>query len=805
MKLLRKLSRNWQWVLINVLGLALAYACVTLVLSYTTSELSYDRFHSKADRVHRVTVSTEGSSLHHPARVWGEWVPQLPDEYPEIEGFVRMVPFKKGIVEIGEQRFYSDNLFQVDHSFFTMYDFELLSGDRNTVLIKPGEAVITRSMANKYFGSLDVLGKQMEITHQQQDSALSFTIVGVMEDFPVHSHFHADALTTIPDMQYNHSWGYTYYLMKKGADVEALRSNIQQKWDNELEEGHPPATLHFQKLTDIHLHSHKTREIEANGDIRSLILLVTGALIILFIALINFLNLSRVQFIAGTKSIKIKMINGATKTDIAREIVPESLVMSITSIAVGLLLSHKLGTYLGVDIFSSAWPLILTSLLFIIGIAALSVYPLYTSRIVSDTKISLSKAGMYTFPLVVQFTLAVIAITGTIVLQRQINFLNEQHPQAKNANIVVIERNPWTVVQRYDRFKAELLNDPSIVNMTGAMEEPGGDVLDNFPFEMEGVEPDENQRIYILTTDSNFFSAMDIEPLAGTVDLGYTPSQEWEQLALDVSQAENNGDMDEALLAEKRESLESYREKYILNESALRMLGIEDPEDAIGKSFRMTFPFPRLFPEGEVVGVVPDFHYTNLHNAERPLVIVAKKVFIYNFLIQIDSNRRKEALAAITKNWEKVNPEFPLEYSYISDSYEKVYATEYAQSKVLSLFALISVLLSALGIYAIAAFSMQRRMKEIGIRKVNGATVSEIMVMLNRKFVVWVIIAFVIATPIAWYAMHRWLENFAYKTDLSWWIFILAGLITLAIALITVSIQSYRAATRNPVESLRYE
>ncbi len=805
MKLIRKLSRNWQWVLINILGLALAYTCVTLVFSFTARELSYDSFHSKAHRIYRVTASGQGTSFMHPARVWGEWVPQLPEEYAAIEDFVRMVPFKKGVVEIGEHRFYSDNLFRVDSSFFRIYDFPLLSGDRAEVLKKPNEAVIARSLAQKYFGSTDVLGKQMEITHQQQDSAVPYTVVGVMEDFPENSHFHAEVVTTIPNMQFNNSWGYTYYLMKPDANVEALRSDIQQKWNEELKPGEMQKTIHFQKLTDIHLHSHKTREIEPNGDVRSLILLITGAVMILFIALINFLNLSRVQFIAGIKAIKIKMINGANKADIAQEIVLESLVISLAAISLGLLGSVKLGTYLGVNVFASPLMVLIITLIFIIGIAALSVYPLFTSKIASDTKVSRSKAGLYTFPLVVQFTLAVIAITATIVLQKQINFLNDQHPQAENENIVVIERNPWTVVQRYERFRNELLNDPSIQNVTGAMEEPGGDILDNFAFEMEGIEPDENRTIYIMTADSNFFSAMDIEPIAGTVNLGYTPTRKWEDKATELSVLAQDESSSQERMDELYEEVKDYREKYILNESALKMLGIENPQDAIGRSFKLLFQLPYLFPEGTVVGVVPDFHYTNLHSPERPLVIVTRQMFVHNFLIEIDSNRRKEALAAIASIWEKINPEFPLEYSYIGDSYQKVYATEYTQSKVLSLFALISVLLSALGIYAIAAFSMQRRVKEIGIRKVNGATISEIMLMLNRQFVVWVLIALAIATPIAWYAMHRWLENFAYQTELSWWIFALAGLIALTIALVTVSVQSYRAATRNPVESLRYE
>ncbi|UTW66388.1 ABC transporter permease [bacterium SCSIO 12643] len=805
MQLLRKISRNWQWIFINILGLTLAYACVALVFSYTTQELSYDRMHSKADRIYRVTTSSGNFSTMHPARVWGQWVPQLPQEYPEIENFVRMVPFKKGVVEIESNRFYSNNLFKVDSSFFEIYDFPLLSGDRETVLTQPYEAVISQSLALKYFGHLDVLGKTMDITHQQTDTADNYTIVGVMEDVPPNAHFHIDVLTTIPDMAVNQSWGYTYYLVQPQTDMEALRQDIQAKWDIEAQENGHPKNIHFQKLTDIHLHSHKTREIEPNGDFKALILLASGGIIILFIALINFLNLSRVQFINEVKSIKIRLIHGATKSIVAREMARESLFISGATILLGLMASYRLSNYLGIDVFASLLPLFIISVIFILGIAAISVFPLLTSKITSDTKVTASRDKLYTFPLILQFTLAVVAITGTIVLNKQMHFLNAQHPQAQNEDIIVLERNSWAAVQRYDQLKEELLKNPSIVNMTGCMEEPGGDILDNFQFTMEGVTPDDQQSMYILTTDANFFSMLGIQPLAGSVSLAYTPDQKWEHQAIELSTLENRGQNDHPRVAELKESLGQYKEQYILNESALNMLGITDPAAVIGRAFRLKFQLPYLFPEGEIVAVVPDFHYTNLHNAERPMVIAPRKVFSYNFLIQIDSNRKEEALAAINTAWEQINPEFPFVYGYINDSYHKVYATEYAQTKVLSLFAMISVLLSALGIYALAAFTMQRRVKEIGVRKVNGASISEIMLMLNRKFVILIGIAFLIAIPLAWYAMRRWLESFAYKTELSWWIFALAGLITMLIALITVSIQSYRAATRNPVESLRYE
>lgn len=806
MKLLRKLGRNWQWVLINILGLALSFACVALVTAFTKQELTYDRFHSKADRIYRVSNSTiVGDRTHHPARIWGEWVPKLPEDYPQIENLVRMVPFKKGVVQIGNERFYSEKMFRVDSSFFDIFDFEWIEGDMDRALTEPKQAVVSRSMAEKYYGTTDVVGKTIDITHQQVDSGFAFTIVGVMEDFPENSHFHADVLTTIPDMTYNNSWGYTYYLMKKGTDVEKLRGTIQKNWDEDLEEGHLRHVIHFQKLTDIHLYSHKTREIETNGDVKSVILLASGALIILFIALINFLNLSRVQFISEIKSIKVRMINGATKALVAKDYAMESLVISVSAILMGTLLAKKLGEYMHVDPFAAPGLSGIIVLTFLVGVALLAVYPLLNSKVTADTRVAPSKAGMYTFPLVLQFTLAVVAIAGTIVLQRQINFLNNEHPNAENANILVIEKNPWPVVQRFEPFKTEMLADPSIINVTGAMEEPGGDILDNNTFEMEGIEPSENNIIYIFTIDKDFLKAMHVKPLAGTVDFGYTPPHQWEENALELGTLVNSGSTDEARINELREALGDYREKYILNESALKMLGISDPQEAIGKRFRYNFFLPDLMPEGEIIGVVPDLHYTNLHNEERPLVIIAKKVFTHTFLIELDPNRRDEAIAHLNRVWNKVNPEYPLEYQYISDSYQKVYTTEYAESTVLGLFAIISILLSALGIYAIAAFTIKRRVKEIGLRKVNGATVSEIMLMLNQNFVRWIALAFVIATPIAWYAMHRWLENFAYKVSLSWWIFALAGFVAMAVALVTVSIQSYQAATRNPVDSLRYE
>jgi len=808
MVIFRRLKHDWKWFLINVSGLGAAMACVLIVFLFARQELSFDRFHEKADRIYRITVdSNRGATSMHPARVAGDLPAQLKEAFPAIENMVRLVPYRKAVVRVGEQSFFSEEAFSTDSAFFKVFDFKVITGNPDNAFAQPGRAFICRSLAMKYFGTIDVLGKEISILHQKGAVPNVFTIDGVMEDFPKNSHFHAELLTSFVDAESLTTWAYTYYLMKSGTDAPALNKTMQKEMEKGNTSTEPTVLIYLQKLTDIHLHSHKTREMEKNGNIRTIYLLGTGALIILLIALANYLNLSSVQFISRIKSVKVKIINGASRFRIAAEILGESLILSIVSALAGCFIAVKLGEKLGISVLQTGRiaDVILIVLILIIVVGLISVIPLFSSRVVSDMKIPKSQSFLYSFPLVLQFALAVVTITGTIVLHRQMDYLNNQHPASQNADMLVIPNSPFEVVRRYELFKAELIKNADIINVTSALEVPGGDILDNFEFEMEGIPKKEGQSLNIFTADSGFFGMLGIHPLAGTVDLGFTPSQQWETDATALSNLRFAKSPDQAQIDALQKKVGDYREKYILNQSALKLLGITNPQDAIGKRFRLNFYLADLFPVGEVVGVVPDFHYTNLHNEEKPLVIVPRKMFSSCFIIRINPARHSQAVSTIESIWTKINPGYPFQYEYMTESYRRIYADEYAQTRVLSLFALISILLSALGMYALAAFTMQRRVKEIGIRKINGAKVWEVMLMLNKEFLKWVAIGFAIATPVAWYAMHRWLESFAYKADLSWWIFAAAGSLALGIALVTVSWLSWRAATRNPVEALRYE
>ena len=804
MKIFRIIRSQWLWFATNVIGWGVAMACTLAVVVFTSNELSYDKFHSNADRIYRATLefNNESTSMH-PARVVGEWPLELQKEYPALEKIARLVPFRKSVVKIKENKFYLSQAYSTDSSFFEVFDVDIISGNINNRLTQPNRVLISRSIAQKYFGSIDVVGNPISILNQQLSEPLTYTVEGVYEDFPSNSHFHPGLLASYTEIDNQTTWAYTYYLVTKGTDTKVLCQSIKDEWEKEKKGDAPTPTLHLQKLTNIHLFSNKTREMESNGSFSTLIILVSAGLIILLIALVNFINLYRVKLSRDAKQVFIKKVNGAKRADLAKDMLTESLILSGAAIFLGLFIASQFSQAMSISILNKTTTgttvLICMCLVALVSILALST--LFKSQKSPSTV----KGKAYTIPLVFQFTLSIVAIVGAFSLTRQINLLQDMHPQWRKSNMIVMSDNPWEAVQRFEIFKEELLKNPEIESVTGAMEEPGGDIIDAIAFEMEGISPEDVHSINIFTIDTNFFTAMGIKPIAGSVDLGHTPSHEWELWANELSTLKVYNITDDERVAELEEKVIGYREKYILNQSALNLLGITNPNDAIGKHFRLSYHLPYLFPEGEIVGVVPDIHYTNLHSEERPLVIVARKIFTHCFIVTINPEQHHETLASIERVWTTLNPDYPFQYQYISDTYQSVYINEFSQVRQLSIFAIISVILSSLGMFAMSSFCMQQKVKEIGIRKINGAKTWEIMLMLNMDFVKWVAIAFVIATPIAYFAMDKWLQNFAYRTPLSWWVFALAGILALVIALLTVSWQSWLAARRNPVEALRNE
>jgi putative ABC transport system permease protein len=804
--ILRRIYKYKAYFLVNILGLSLAFISVFMISAFVWKEFSYDRFHANANRIVRVTLNTNtGKSSLIDARISGGFAPYLKQKYPEIESYNRLMSWRKATVIIGENSFYNRNTYSVDSGFFDFFSFKLLSGDKEHIFTKPGQLAISESMAKTYFGTIDVIGKQIQIIYQRKQKPDNLTIMAVFEDFPENSHFTADFLCSYFNNNRPPDWTYSYLLLTPDCNIDTLQNKIQAEMDSTNAQREVKSIYNLQALKDIHFYSHKSRELKQNANIQSVILLISGALIILIIALINFTNLNYVQFLRNRKSIKIRIVNGASRFSLSIDLLKDVLVLSVIVVVVSFIGIRYLSNLFGIHFIEELPQNIAIgfAIVFVILIIFFAFIPSLFWRYDHNlTRPIANSRGVYKISLVIQLALSIVAIISSFVIFRQINYINSLHPQASNSHIILIPDNVGAVVRKYDTFKESLLRHSEIIAVTAASEPPAGIVTDNFKFSYNNEKSDDHRTLNTMIIDTSFFNFLNIKPLAGTVNIRNTASNEWEHNALKVWQLNY---MKKKVPEDLAKEVARYSDKYIVNRTALKIMGVDKPEDAVGKNFQLIHPMTELFPKGKVIAVVDDFHYTNMFVDEKPLVMVCRRIFCHNFLINFNPNQQHKALETLKAEWENNFQDIPLQFEFITDAYHKVYKSEYYEMKVLMLFSFISLMLSLIGIFATLSFNLKRRTKEIGIRKVNGASVWEIIYLFNVNLLKSFLIAFVIAIPLVYYAMSIWLTNFAYKTQLSWWIFVLSAILVLLIMIVTVSLQTFLYARRNPIESLRYE
>ncbi len=791
---LRNLKKRPFLNFIKALGLALGLSGLLFITLFLKNELSYDAYNSKADRIYRFSVTDPTFfGENHFARIYqSEQIPGLADYFPEVESYVRLSPIKGGVM-LHNERYYSVNeAFVCDSTFFNLFDAELLVGDKQSVLNAPGSMVVSESFARKVFGNGNPIGQTMTIpAGQYYGNPSDFTIKGVMKDFPQNSHFHPELITT-PDKGKISWWAYCYLLLNKKADPQKITSGyasfLARESDKPADKIETKAYL--QKITDIHLHSDKLREIESNGNMTNIYVLAIAALILLLISVSNFasLNLGMAGF--NSKFISINRILGSTRSTNLKYFLIESLIIVGTAIVLTLLISIPtnliIDKQLGINLFrrNVAWSALIIGLFSLLGILAglqpvlkqniRKIYSQTSSSLLNTKSIFVSRGIIVT-----QYSLAIMLIASVILISRQTNFALANSMGVKEDNIICFESVHANIQQKFEVFKAELLKNNSIESVSAMLEPPGGEANDMFQFEMEGLQKSEDKRqslIGVFPCDYSFAQLFHLKFLNGQNFSGKN------------NDTEGSGE-------------------YIINETALHYLNFTNPGDAIGKDFKLISSAQGIeIPRGKIIGVVEDFHLSSMKKKVNPMVMFKRdKMWLINFVISYKAGMRTAALADIHKVWTDLFPTYPFSYESVGAMYRNVYKTELLQARLLTIFTIISIFISSMGLLGISLLIAQQRVKEIGVRKVNGARISEILVLLNKSFLMWVVVAFIIATPVAWYAMNKWLESFAYKTDLSWWIFALAGLLALGIAMLTVSWQSWRAATRNPVEALRYE
>ncbi len=782
--------------LVKVVGLSLALAGIVFISLFLKNELSYDNYHEKAGRIYRYTITDPDFMFgRHFARLTSiKVVEDFPEAVTGVEEFVRMRPVRDGLMRYKQQHYGVGQGFEVDSTFFKVFDAGLLVGDKQSALEYPASIVLTKSFAEKVFGTENPVGKILVLpSGQYYGEEQSFTVKGVMADFPENSHFHPDFVATPVQDKFASGWAWCYLVLAEGDMNNVVEARIENYLAEQFEQSKDEfnTEVHLQKIGDIHLHSHKFREIESNGSIRNIYVLAIAAIILLVISIGNYANLNMGMLSFSARYLFVTKLLGSSK----RSIILYFLIEAIMILAATFLLTGMIATPLnlliiknyGLDLLQNSF-VFLAVIVLVFGIfclffgwlSVLNNVAFKGNKQNTNTAKGLGRGRMSRGLVVFQFAFSIALIIAVIVISRQTSYALKSSLGVQQENILVFEKVHASLQQQFGVFKQELQRYNSIKEVSAMFEPPGGEANDMFPFEMEGYEPgdDDTQNIGVFPCDYAFADVFNLQFIEGE--------------NFSKSNIDNEG------LGE-----------YIINEAAMRRLNCTKASEAIGKSFQLLFSVPEAgitIPKGKIIGVVKDFHLSSLKKEVDPLVLFKRdRDWLINFVVAFQPGMQQEALADMNKVWTQMFPDYPFQYEHVDVMYEKVYKAELLQARLLSVFTLVALFICSIGLFAMALIVTKNRIKEIGIRKVNGARVDEILLMLNRDFVKWVSLAFVIACPVAWFAMHKWLENFAYKISLSWWIFAIAGVLALGIALLTVSFQSWKTATRNPVEALRYE
>jgi putative ABC transport system permease protein len=788
----RNILGGIYYQLLSITGLVIAFSCIFAIIVWLLYEFSFDGFHPESQRTYRLTFETtrSGNSLHF-ARCWEPWISRIPEAFPQVEELVRLEPYRHTAIKIAENKFYSDRVFAVDSNFFKVFGVKLFSGDPDRILGEPYSAIISESIAARCFGNKDPLGQTLMLSGEYDTKMTLFTIKGIMSDTPPNSHIHFDIVTSFTRPEEPPSWAYVYLMLKSRTRPEDILTGMSSFIEQVAKEDPDTKFIpHLQRITDIHLFSDKDREVEQNGNIVSVILLGTIAVTLLLISLINYYNTNRSRIPGLARQIHVQKIAGAGVFDILGNTVIESVISVFIAVLLAFFLSR---IFMHLSVFSSVNNLIsyvnsgLSYLLLIILlIATITIisgslpvirYMVNPSRFILQMKATQGRAGkkygVYGILLAAQFFFAIILLVAAITIYRQKEFMLDKGIGKNERGVIVFRKQNWEIRFKYNAFREEALQDPLIKDFTAAMEEPTGETVDALLVESSDLAPDHQDiPIYVLSVEDNFLQFFNLPLIAGRDFAPYNPERKGED--------------------------------YILNESAVKKLGWE-PEEAIGKSFKIKFDTPDIFYGGTVVGVVRDFNYTSVKQEIKPYVLFQKPIFYLCYMVKVDPERRDEAIGNLKKIWDRILPDYPFQYEFLGDLYTSAYHKEINQSELTSLFSILAILIICIGLITVTSVLLIRRRKEVGIRKVNGAKVSDVVSMFLSFYLRWFALAFIAACPVALIVVNKWLQNFIYRIDVKWWVFLSAGLTVLSVTLLTVIFQTVKASGTNPAETLRYE
>ena len=786
----RGLLKDKAYSSINILGLTIGITCSLFLLLYILDELSYDRYHKNADNIYRIV-----SNIQEPDNAFTWAVAQVPladelrDNYPEVKNTVRFIQMNRNLFKHNDKQFYESEFIMADSSVFNMFTFEFLAGDELTALEKPFSVVLTESIAKKYFASAEAaLGQSLQ--NQQNEE---FKVTGVIQDVPRNSHFHFDALVsknTRP--QFQGCWGNfgvpTYIHLPDGYDIAKMQASldtiIKQKVNPIFDEVGIKIRYELQRITDIHLYSKIQDEAEAGGDISYIYIFGAVAAFMILIACINYMNLATARSANRAKEVGLRKVMGSQRTQLILQFLSESLVVAIISLIISLVLVYLLLPTFN-TIANKAIPftyilqtpvyLSLLGIVLITGLVGGSYPAFYLSGFspvnVLKGKLA-SKGGSIFFRralVVVQFGLSIFMLISTLVVFDQLQFLRKKDLGFNKENVVRLNLNNRELSRGATAFAEKLRSLPEVVAVGRADASPG-EGIGKLLFQVEDAEGKMVDRgIDLYQADYDFVNALGMSIVNGR-----------------NFSKDNPGDTTNSVL---------------VNESMVKRMGWKDP---LGKRF-VAGQGPGSI-DRKVIGVLKDYNQNSLYDAIEPLMILLQPEVNYIF-VRLAPNNLKSSLGSLEKMWQASFPNNPFEYVFLDEDLNSQYQADEKRSQIFTAFSGLTIVIACLGLLGLAAYTTEQRTKEIGVRKVIGASVNTLVLLVSKEFFVLVGLGMVFAFPAAWYFTDSWLKNFAYRIELGseWLTFTLSAVLALLITLLTVGFHVIRAATANPVKSLRDE
>jgi putative ABC transport system permease protein len=776
----RNLSRQKAFSIINISGLAVGLASSLLIMLWVQDELSYDKFHSKADRTYRITAAAVGLKVAISPVAMG---PAVKEAFPEVVQTTRVWPEGGVLLQKDDIKFEEPNTYYAEPTLFDVFDFELLHGDKKTALNDLRSAVISEATAIKYFGTTDVLGKTIMKGAKEQ-----FTITGVLAKQKEHSHLKFDVilpfahLATWHDDLKENRWGnfnfYTYVTFDKPKD-DAYLAGFTKKL-REMFHAHDESIeveFEMQPITDIHLHSQLMAELPGNGSYQYVAALSVIAVVIVLIGCINFMNLSTARSARRAKEVGLRKVAGAVRTQLIRQFLGESILITVLSLVIALILlvlalpyvNNIVGKQLSLNLIDPRLMIALVGVTILTGLIS-GIYPALVLSGFTPIKVLKkdvkSGAGGSVFRnvlVVTQFAISIVLLVGTTVVYQQLNYIRQRDIGYNKENLL------YTSIHGYEdgrikKWKAAFQAHPETFNVTFINALPTDLVSGTIGVKWQGKDPAKQIMFANLEVDDNFIPVFNMDLAAGR---------------------------------NFNHELRGDSTNYLINESAAAIMGFT-PETAIGQTIEM---WER---KGQIVGVIKDFNFKPLRESIEPMIL-RPNTWGNTFIIKAEAGKVKETIAAMEEVWSANENVFPFSFNFIDQDLENLYKNEKQVGTLFSAFAILAIVISCLGLYGLSAYIAEQRTREIGIRKALGASIWSIVYLLATRFVIPVIVAMIIAAPLAWYSMNQWLSDFAYKIDFNWFFVIAAGALALFISLATVSFESIKAARVNPVKSLRTE